>query len=89
MRMIEALQKITIPDSLYGHVPSLWCRPISWRGSGVAIFYKETTKYDSGGWRVPSFNGGAPVLLPSLKECNEEWEVVDPVVVNSEWYSSK
>ena len=76
MTALEALRAISRP----GPERWAWARPISWRGTGTAICF-EAPSY----WKlVPTRRGGQTATLPPSEELFGEWEVVEPVMVNTE-----
>ena len=74
MTMIEALREISQSER------SIWARPKSWRGTGMALCF-DRPHY----WKlVPTPRGGQTASLPAPEDLFGEWEVVDPGVVNTE-----
>ena len=83
MTMIEALQAVYESAESQNY---LWARPVSWRGRRVAIGLIETLpiRWMFDMWCLwPQASGRpCPAPLPTLTEMREEWEAVEPTVVN-------
>jgi hypothetical protein len=80
MDMLDALSEIATPGLW------MWARPVSWKGSGMALCHEAANPPCSGeGWKlVPTLKGGQAAMLPSPKDVFGEWEVVTPQAVNQE-----
>lgn len=73
MNIVEAVK--TPPDK--------WFRPLSWRGSGMALYCHPASGKGHYLLRVPGLYGGE-VYAPTVSEIQEEYEVVDPAFVLQE-----
>lgn len=63
-----------------GNRESIWARPVSWRGLGMALDYNtENERLD-----VVPFFAHPHSYAPTLDELIEEWELVDPFNVLEE-----
>lgn len=63
----------------------LWARPMTWRGSGMAICIQDHDRRRTDGLLlvVPGARAGHP-WTPNIKTLLVDWETVDPGVVLAE-----
>ncbi len=82
MPFLDAVAKvIQIPES----EPTLWIRPLIWRRQRVALVLGHEATWGRGRFlMVPDARGGRSAHMPVVAELLDEWEVVDPNVVNAE-----
>lgn len=77
--MLDALSEIATPGLW------LWARPVSWKGSGIAICYEPANSNVGDSWKlVPTYRGGQAASMPSPRDVFGAWEVISPQAVNEE-----
>lgn len=87
MTMIEALKLVYENDDSKDRLKRVWARPLSWKGIGRAIGWYSYYGFEHcGKWAILPIlgNGATNAPLPPLSEIEEEWEIVNPDIVNDE-----